>query len=358
MKNITNRITSKQIVLTVLLVITHIGIANAVPTAFEKSSIEQQITNFRSAWQSCQGWWFPPANSVFLNNGANEVAQYYSNYMADHGGAKPTEIIQTMLNNELNNVVAIETKIHSSNQPNHQQALTEWMNTFHSCNELMLTGQSWAGIGVGKSKSSSGQLYWSLIIFKKARLSSIEPMSLNQMLSSNVPHSLDVFGVNMDSKNIPVRGLRRTDADLIITDFERIGTVKEIHNNYYESAVRVVVENQGTVAATTFRIGTWESDFSTTRAVPFTVPGQSNTRMPLTSTTLYPGESITIEGRIGFHPALTGKKVKLFAVADDCSTRDDFDYCRVHEADENNNDSEILIFNNPYSPPISAKYYR
>ncbi|MCP5053296.1 MAG: hypothetical protein GY940_39390 [bacterium] len=131
--------------------------------------------------------------------------------------------------------------------------------------------------------------------------------------------------------------------DLVITDFRVTGVATFNANNSVELPIRVVVKNQGTVAAGTFKVSVDYTGPKGTFVVAFTVPGQSSPWYPFTGTSLGAGNSVTFNGKLTFHPSVHGVGVSLKALADSCSG-DEFmpDYCRVRESNEDNNESVSL----------------
>lgn len=133
-------------------------------------------------------------------------------------------------------------------------------------------------------------------------------------------------------------GLARPD--LVVESLETTGSAAINPEGSVEVPVRVVVRNSGSDTADMFKTGTEYAGPDGTYTVAFTVPGQENIWYPYTSQPLAPGDEVTFDGKVTFHPEEHGITVALYAVADSCGG-DEFkpDYCRVEERDETNNDS-------------------
>jgi hypothetical protein len=131
--------------------------------------------------------------------------------------------------------------------------------------------------------------------------------------------------------------------DLVVTDFNRIGPVTVRADGFQEVPVRVVIENQGNGTAGKFRVSaryiTSQGDFMR----PFTVVGQSNMWRPTTMASMFPGETVALEGKLLGYPSTSGVTVDFYIKADSCDS-DEFmpNYCRVNESNETNNDSDVI----------------
>jgi uncharacterized protein YkwD len=128
--------------------------------------------------------------------------------------------------------------------------------------------------------------------------------------------------------------------DLVVTRLERTGS-PTLRGDVIEVPIRVVVRNQGTSAAGTFKVSTEYTARGDSRAyaVAFTVPGQTDIWYPRILS-LAAGRDITLNGKVSFLNSLRGREVSLQAIADSCSG-DEFmpPYCRVRESNESNNRS-------------------
>jgi hypothetical protein len=114
--------------------------------------------------------------------------------------------------------------------------------------------------------------------------------------------------------------------------------------------IRVVVRNQGGVAAGIFKVSTQYSIASDTYVVPFTVSGEGDTWYPYTDGSLAPGSEVTFEGVVVFSDAhaVQGETVSLSAMADSCAGDESMPaHCRVAESDEGNNESAPLSVSLP-----------
>lgn len=131
--------------------------------------------------------------------------------------------------------------------------------------------------------------------------------------------------------------------DLVVTTLTLTGSPTKNSEGKIEVPIRVVIKNQGTAEAGIFKVSTEYTVPDGTYAVDFTVPGQSSISYPHTSAPLAAGREISFSGKVTFPASLLGKTVSLMAIADSCSS-DEFmpDYCRVKEANEDNNKSTAL----------------
>ncbi len=110
-------------------------------------------------------------------------------------------------------------------------------------------------------------------------------------------------------------------------------------SGYFEVPIRVIVKNQGDLTASTFKVSvSYTGPDGSTFLAPFTVPGQSSTWYPSTSTSLDGGNTVTFDGIVSLSSKLQGQTVSLQATADSCAG-DEFmpKYCRVAESNEANN---------------------
>jgi hypothetical protein len=117
--------------------------------------------------------------------------------------------------------------------------------------------------------------------------------------------------------------------------------------------IRVVVTNQGGVAADIFKVSTEYTGSSGTFLVAFTVPGQDNSWYPYTIAPLAAGSEVAFKGLVTFSN-VWDETVSLRATADSCAG-DEFvpDYCRVEESNEGNNESTSI----PVSLPKGYDLY-
>lgn len=136
--------------------------------------------------------------------------------------------------------------------------------------------------------------------------------------------------------------------DLVVVSLLTTGAATVNPDGNIEVPIRVVVRNQGNVAADTFKVSTEYTGPDGTFAVAFTVPGQDNVWYPYTSAPLAAEDEVTFTGAVTFPPALQGQEVSLRALADSCAG-DEFmpDYCRVQERDEGNNGSDAISISLP-----------
>lgn len=163
----------------------------------------------------------------------------------------------------------------------------------------------------------------------------------------------NVFAESFNTKEINVQQLSRLrvfpipfplfQPDLVVTEFRTTGAVTVRTDGFQEVPVRVVVENQGNGIAQRFMLSaryiTSRGDFMR----PFTVPGQSSQWKPQTMASLYPNETVAIEGKLVGFPSSSGETVDFYIKADSCDG-DEFmpSYCRVRESDETNNESDRI----------------
>ena len=140
--------------------------------------------------------------------------------------------------------------------------------------------------------------------------------------------------------------------NLIVTDLHVTGTPVINAENSFEVPVLVTVQNQGDGSADVFKVSTEYTggtiDPAREFVVAFTVPGQTDIWYPFTSGNLAPGDQVTYNGNVIFHPAEHGVEISLTATADSCSG-DEFMpvYCRVDESDETNNKSTAILLTLP-----------
>jgi hypothetical protein len=108
--------------------------------------------------------------------------------------------------------------------------------------------------------------------------------------------------------------------------------------------VRVVIRNDGNVAAGTFKLAAKYTDDNGVESVTaFRVPGQADQFYPFIGAPLEPGGDITIDGVVAFFGVSGGQVVQLRVEVDSCS-EDQLPEppCRVDEFDESNNFSAAI----------------
>lgn len=109
--------------------------------------------------------------------------------------------------------------------------------------------------------------------------------------------------------------------------------------------VRVVLRNDGNVAAGLFKLAAEFTDSTTgaTSVGDFRVPGQDDQIYPFTRAPLEPGGEITLDGVVVLFGASGGRQLKLRIEVDSC-TGDELlpFFCRVEEFDETNNFSAAI----------------
>ena len=128
--------------------------------------------------------------------------------------------------------------------------------------------------------------------------------------------------------------------DLVITTLQTSGPATFVSDGGIEVPIRVTVRNQGGAAADIFKVATVYSIEDATNVVPFTVPGQDDPRYPFTDAPLAAGSEEAFEGVVTFDYYMQGRAVSLWAEADSCAGDEVvFDYCRVEESNEDNNQS-------------------
>jgi hypothetical protein len=162
------------------------------------------------------------------------------------------------------------------------------------------------------------------------------------------------YGVDAwDSLGNPSQSHENTKAitvclpDLVVTTLETTGPATinpgdDYYNNYYDFIavpVRVVVKNQGSVAADIFKVSmAYIKDGTAT--ITATVPGDGDLQYPYTSAPLAAGSEVSFTGSISFARHLQGEAISLWAIADSCFGDElASDYCRVKESNENDNES-------------------
>jgi hypothetical protein len=136
--------------------------------------------------------------------------------------------------------------------------------------------------------------------------------------------------------------------DLVVVEFLATGAVTLRPDGFQVVPVRVVIENQGDGISPRFmtsaRYITSQGDFMR----PFTVPGQSNQWKPTTMASLYPGETVAIEGVLLGYPGRSGETVDFYVKADSCDGEEFApEYCSVYESNEMNNDSSYITVTLP-----------
>jgi|GEM_PF-1802998 len=135
------------------------------------------------------------------------------------------------------------------------------------------------------------------------------------------------------STNTPVRL-----PDLVVASFQVTGPA-EIYAGASLIAVPVlvVVQNQGEAVANIFKLSARYSGPYGSLTVPFSVAGAP---YPFVTTTLVPGQQVTITGPVLLSQQLQGQTVILSILADSCSGDEMMPaYCRVMEGNEGNNES-------------------
>ena len=136
--------------------------------------------------------------------------------------------------------------------------------------------------------------------------------------------------------------------DLVVTEFSTTGAVTVRTDGFQEVPVRVVIENQGNGISPKFMISARYITSQGNYMRPFSVAGQSSQWKPKTMASLYPDETVAVEGVLVGYPSSSGKTVDFYVIADSCDG-DEFmpSYCRVSESDETNNESEHITVNLP-----------
>ncbi len=128
--------------------------------------------------------------------------------------------------------------------------------------------------------------------------------------------------------------------DLIVSSLTVAGAPIINFENRVELPIRVIVRNQGSMAANIFKVSVSYTELDGTFVVAFTVPGQSSSWYPRTDDLLLSGGEFVFEGFLAFHPAVHNQTVTLQAFADSCSGEEFTpDFCRIEESNENNNAS-------------------
>ncbi|MDO8670161.1 MAG: hypothetical protein Q7O66_01865 [Dehalococcoidia bacterium] len=137
--------------------------------------------------------------------------------------------------------------------------------------------------------------------------------------------------------------------DLVVTSIQALSTAVRNRDSSVDVPIRIVIKNQGGVAAGVFKISTHYGPNES--VVAFTVPRQNNLTYPFTSASLAPGASVTFDGNVHFTSNFNhGATTTLWAVADSCAgevTTVPPPYCRVQESDEGNNKSVLIT---PFLP--------
>jgi hypothetical protein len=142
----------------------------------------------------------------------------------------------------------------------------------------------------------------------------------------------------------------------VVTTLKTTGPAAVKANGEVVVPIRVIVLNQGDVAADIFKVSTEYSQYKgVSFVVPFTVPGQGMW-YPFTSALLAGGSEVIFAGQVTFLPQLQGKTVYLKARADSCRG-DEFmpKYCRVQESDEGNNTSAAITLSLPSDLPPTVE---
>jgi hypothetical protein len=136
--------------------------------------------------------------------------------------------------------------------------------------------------------------------------------------------------------------------DLVVTDLDSTGPIIVNNQGNPEAPIRAVVKNIGEASAGIFKLAAEYTSQQRTFTAAFTVPGQSNSFYPFTSSPLAPGNTVTFEGKVVFSSSLRGTTVTLRIIADSCSG-DEFmpSYCRVEESNESNNVSSAISLRLP-----------
>jgi len=135
--------------------------------------------------------------------------------------------------------------------------------------------------------------------------------------------------------------------DLVITRFENTGSASVNSEGSVEVPVSVTIKNQGTGAASTFKVSVDYIQPNASYVVAFKVLGQNSMWYPTTSAPLSPNNEITFAGKLIFNPTVHGT-VSAKAKADSCSG-DEFmpPYCRCREISEMNNESGLISLSLP-----------
>ena len=146
-----------------------------------------------------------------------------------------------------------------------------------------------------------------------------------------------------------------TPPDLVITTLQTSGPATFVPDGGVEVPIRVIVRNQGGTAADTFKVATLYSIEDATNVIPFTVPGQDDRWYPFTDGPLAAGSEEAFDGVVTFF-GMQGRVISLWAEADSCAGDEVvFDYCRVEESDEDNNQSTSIRISLPQR--ISSTLY-
>jgi hypothetical protein len=123
--------------------------------------------------------------------------------------------------------------------------------------------------------------------------------------------------------------------------------------------VRVTVRNAGPRPAPIFKLSA-----SFTRLVgpirretdgaPFVASGQRDPDFVFTTSQLGPGAAVSLSGAIALPLSMAGQSVALEVMADSCASEErQPPYCRVHEANEDNNLSAPLQVQLPSPPSVT-----
>lgn len=136
--------------------------------------------------------------------------------------------------------------------------------------------------------------------------------------------------------------------DLVVIELVATGAVTLRADGFQVLPVRTVIENQGDGISPRFMISARYITSMGDYMRPFTVPGQSSQWKPTTMASMYPGETVAIEGVLIGHPGSSGETVDFYIKADSCDG-DEFmpAHCRVFESDETNNDSAPITVTLP-----------
>jgi len=144
-------------------------------------------------------------------------------------------------------------------------------------------------------------------------------------------------------------------ADLVITAFETTGPVERMESGRLAVPGRLVIRNQGDIAAGLFKVSIGYVGPMIRAPAPTVVPGQDGSWHIWTDEPIGPGSEIVLEGRVTFRSDLEGQEISLFALADSCAGDEYMGlpaFCRVEESDENNNESPLLpVTLTPTAPP-------
>lgn len=137
-------------------------------------------------------------------------------------------------------------------------------------------------------------------------------------------------------------------ADLVVPSVTAGPPVLNLNNNNVELPFQVEVKNQGTAPADEFKVSVHYTGTQGTFVVAYTVPNEANIWCPRTDAPLAPGDTVTFDGKLTFHPLVRLQEVSLLARADSCAGDELMPiHCRVSEAREGNNDSSPVVASLP-----------